>query len=159
MATLEFDDASARRVERAHATPDVVAQRAQVMEPLAPQQGERVLDMGSGPGYLVASVADAVGPSGAVHGLDPSAPMNALARTRTAGRPWLHVDEGDAVALSYPDGTFDVAVSTQVYEYVADMPRALAELRRVLRPGGRWCSTPTGTRSCGTRATASCTSG
>jgi SAM-dependent methyltransferase len=63
--------------------------------------------------------------------------MNALARTRTAGRPWVHIDEGDAVALPYPDGMFDAAVSTQVYEYVADIPEALAELRRVLRPGGR----------------------
>ena len=99
MTTLEFDDAAAHRVERAYATPDVVAQRAQVIGLLGPQHGERVLDIGSGPGYLVASVADAVGPSGAVHGLDPSAPMNALARARTAGRPWVHIDVGDALAL------------------------------------------------------------
>jgi ubiquinone/menaquinone biosynthesis C-methylase UbiE len=137
MVTLDFDDTAAWRVERAYATPDVVAQRAQVIGLLGPHHGERVLDIGSGPGYLLASVADAVGPSGAVHGLDPSAPMNALARTRTAGRPWVHIDEGDAVALPYPDGMFDAAVSTQVYEYVADIPEALAELRRVLRPGGR----------------------
>ena len=39
--------------------------------------------------------------------------------------------------LPYPDGAFDAAVSTQVYEYVADVPRALSELRRVLRLGGR----------------------
>jgi arsenite methyltransferase len=137
MATLEFDEAAARRVERAYATPDVVAQRAQVLELLAPQRGEQVLDIGSGPGYLAVSIADAVGPTGAVHGLDPSAPMNALARARTAGKPWVSIDHGDAVALPYEDGTFDAAVSTQVYEYVADLPRALSELRRVLRPGGR----------------------
>jgi ubiquinone/menaquinone biosynthesis C-methylase UbiE len=137
MTTMEFDESAARRVERAYATPDVVAQRAQVMELLAPQPGERVLDIGSGPGYLAAAIADAVGSAGAVHALDASTPMNALARARAADRPWLHVDEGDAVALPYGDAAFDAAVSTQVYEYVADMPRALDELRRVLRPGGR----------------------
>lgn len=137
MGTLEFDEKGARQVERTYATPDVVAQRAQVLALLVPERGERVLDVGSGPGYLSESIADAVGPTGAVHGLDPSAPMNALARARCASRPWVRIDEGDALALPYPDGSFDAAVATQVYEYVADMPHALAELRRVLRPGGR----------------------
>ena len=44
---------------------------------------------------------------------------------------------GDALALPFEDETFDAAISTQVYEYVPDMPAALAEARRVLRPGGR----------------------
>jgi arsenite methyltransferase len=137
MATLEFGEEGARQVERTYATPDVVAQRAQVLALLAPQAGERVLDIGSGPGYLAESIADAVGPTGAVHGLDPSEAMNALAKARCTSRPWVHIQDGDAVALPFPDDSFDAAVSTQVYEYVADMPRALAELRRVLRPGGR----------------------
>jgi arsenite methyltransferase len=137
MAMLEFDEAGARRIERTYATPDVVAQRAAVLARLAPRPGERILDVGSGPGYLLASLAEAVGPEGAVHGLDPSTSMNRLARTRTAssGRVWI--EEGDAAALPHADGAFDAAVSTQVYEYVADVPAALAELRRVLRPGGR----------------------
>jgi SAM-dependent methyltransferase len=82
-------------------------------------------------------MADAVGPGGAVHGVDPSPSMNALARARVADRDWVQVTEGDALALPLPERTFDVAVSTQVLEYVADIPTALAELRRVLRPGGR----------------------
>jgi ubiquinone/menaquinone biosynthesis C-methylase UbiE len=134
---LEFDEAGARRIERTYSTPDIVGQRAEVLALLAAQRGERVLDVGSGPGFLVASLADAVGPEGAVQGLDPSAPMNALARERVADRPWARIDDGDALDLPYPDGAFDAAVSTQVYEYVADIPRALSELRRVLRPGGR----------------------
>jgi len=44
---------------------------------------------------------------------------------------------GEATTLPYPDGSFDAVTSTQVYEYVADMPTALAEAHRVLRPGGR----------------------
>lgn len=134
---LQFDENGARRTERMYASPDVVAQRERVLSLLAPQPGERVLDIGSGPGYLMASIAEAVGPTGVVHGLDPSPAMNALATGRTGGMPWVHIDDGDAVALPYPDDAFDAAVSTQVYEYVADIPGALGELRRVMRPGGR----------------------
>jgi len=134
---LQFDENAARRIQRLYSTPDVVQQRAEVLALLAAQPGERVLDVGSGPGFLVASLAEAVGAGGAVHGLDPSAPMNAVARGLVEHRPWVTIDTGDAVELPYPDGAFDAAVSTQVYEYVADIPRALAELRRVLRPGGR----------------------
>ncbi|WP_433556561.1 methyltransferase domain-containing protein [Pseudonocardia xinjiangensis] len=137
MTMLRFDGDAARRTERTYASPDVVAQREHVLSMLAPQPGERVLDVGSGPGYLLASIAEAVGPSGVVHGLDPSPAMHALATARTGGTPWVHLDEGDAVSLPYSDDTFDAVVSTQVYEYVADISGALGELRRVLRPGGR----------------------
>jgi arsenite methyltransferase len=137
MSMLPFDENAARHFQRVYSTPDVVQQRAEVLALLAAQPGERVLDVGSGPGFLVASLADAVGASGAVHGLDPSAPMNAVARALIGTRPWARIDDGDAVELPYPDGAFDAAVSTQVYEYVADVATALAELRRVLRPGGR----------------------
>ncbi|MFC5994475.1 methyltransferase domain-containing protein [Pseudonocardia hispaniensis] len=137
MAMLEFDEAAARNIQRLYSTPDIVRQRAEVLGLLAPQPGEHVLDVGSGPGFLVMSLADAVGSSGAVHGLDSSASMNAVARELTSSRPWVSIDEGDATALPYPDAAFDAAVSTQVYEYVADIPGALADLRRVLRTGGR----------------------
>lgn len=137
MSMLQFDDDAARHIQRVYSTSDVVRQRAEVLSLLAAQPGEHVLDIGSGPGFLVASLADAVGPNGAVHGLDQSAAMNTVARAAADARPWLSIDEGDALALPYPDGTFDAVVSTQVYEYVADIPAALAELRRVLKVGGR----------------------
>src|SRR3954464_9558794 len=137
MSTLQFDEDAARHIQRLYSTPDVVQQRAEVLALLAARPGERVLDIGSGPGFLVASLADVVGASGAVHGLDQSAPMNALARDLIGTRPWARIDDGDALELPYGDGAFDAAVSTQVYEYVADIPRALTELHRVLRPGGR----------------------
>ena len=134
---LNFDENGARRTGQTYASPDVVAQRERVLSLLAPQPGERVLDIGSGPGYLLASIAEAVGPTGAAHGVDPSPAMNALAAARMDGMSWVRVVDGDAVALPFPDGGFDAAVSTQVYEYVADIAGALGELRRVLRPGGR----------------------
>ena len=137
MSMLQFDESQARHIQRLYSTPDVVRQRAEVLALLDARPGERVLDVGSGPGFLVASLADAVGPRGAVHGVDSSGPMNAVARDLLGTRPWATIDDGDALALPYPDGSFDAAVATQVYEYVADIPRALAELRRVLRRGGR----------------------
>jgi len=57
-----------------------------------------------------------------------------LAEQRGSGVELL---QGDALSLPVEDGSFDAAVSTQVYEYVADIGGAFAEVRRVLRPGGR----------------------
>jgi SAM-dependent methyltransferase len=54
-----------------------------------------------------------------------------------AALPHVHVQTGDVVALPYVDRSLDAAVCTQVYEYVSDVDRALAELHRVLKPGGR----------------------
>jgi arsenite methyltransferase len=131
---LQFDDDTARQVEATYQTPDMVDQRRRTRALLALQPGERVLDIGSGPGLLAAEMAADVGPEGRVCGVDQSASMLAMARRR---EPAVEYASGDALALPYEDEAFDAAVSTQVYEYVADMPAALAEARRVLRPGGR----------------------
>jgi arsenite methyltransferase len=55
-----FDDDASRKLEAAYLTPDVVAQRRETLRALALQPGERVLDIGSGPGLLVAEMADVV---------------------------------------------------------------------------------------------------
>ena len=137
MSQISFDGATARALEATYRTPDLVAQRARVLEVLAPRPGERILDLGVGPGLLALDLASLVGARGAVVGLDVSADMLAMARGRLGDLTQASLVEGDAAALDFPDGGLDAAVSTQVYEYVADMPRALAELHRVLRPGGR----------------------
>jgi arsenite methyltransferase len=137
--TLRFDADDARRVEALYLTPDVVEQRRDVLRQLAPAAGERVLDIGSGPGLLAGELAAAVGPTGRVCGVDPSADMLALARARdlpTGSAPVEYLTAG-AQQLPYPDDTFDLAVSTQVMEYVPDVAAALAEAYRVLRPAGR----------------------
>jgi arsenite methyltransferase len=136
---VAFDDAVARKVERIYTTADVVQQRRAAIELLDPQVGEDVLDIGSGPGHLACEIAQLVGPRGAVHGVDPSTSMLAIAARRRAGEHAAPVrfGTGDALALPFPDGSFDAVTATQVYEYVADMPAALAEARRVLRQGGR----------------------
>jgi arsenite methyltransferase len=135
-----FDDDASRKLEAAYLTPDVVAQRRETLRALALQPGERVLDIGSGPGLLIAEMAEVVGQSGRVTGLEISDSMLALGRRRCADpsiRERVAFVKADAAALPFPDGTFDVAVSTQVYEYIADLQAAFAELHRVLRPGGR----------------------
>jgi arsenite methyltransferase len=131
---LQFDEKQAKQVESTYMTPDVVEQRRATRALLALQPGEQVLDIGSGPGFLAGEMAEEVGPEGAVHGVDPSASMLAIARSRPTRVAYA---TGDALSLPYADGTFDVVVATQVYEYVADMPAALTEARRVLKPGGR----------------------
>ena len=119
---LEFDDAQSRAVEATYATRDVERQRRATLAALELRTGERVIDIGCGPGYLAAEMAELVGPKGFVQGVDPSPHMLAIAARR---------------ALPPDDSSFDAAVSTQVYEYVPDIAAALVEARRVLRPGGR----------------------
>jgi SAM-dependent methyltransferase len=134
---LQFDKAAAEQLLAVYVTPDVVAQRQQVVEALRLQTGERVLDVGSGPGLLASAMADRVGATGQVTGVDISAPLLAMSAAHGAHQPWLAFRHGDATSLPFPDGQFDVAVVTQVLEYVRDVQTALAELARVVRPGGR----------------------
>ena len=131
---LQFDEKQAKQVEQTYMTADIVEQRRATRALLALQPGERVLDIGSGPGFLADEMAAEVGPEGAVHGVDPSESMLAIARRRGTA---VQYALGDAVSLPFEDQTFDAAIATQVYEYVPDMPAALAEARRVLKSGGR----------------------
>lgn len=137
--TLEFGDASARRIETSYLTADVVEQRRQVIAALDLRPGESVLDIGCGPGLLAVEMAASLGPQGRVAGTDISPSMLELAAARSilAGSAPVTYHLAGVDALPFPDASFDVAVSTQVLEYVEDIPGALAEMRRVLRPGGR----------------------
>jgi ubiquinone/menaquinone biosynthesis C-methylase UbiE len=134
---LQFDETISRKVEALYLTPDVVAQRCQVLKALELKQGERVLDIGSGPGLLAYDIAASVGREGRVCGIDISEDMLTMSRRRCGDQSWTEFQWADATKLPYPDDSFDAAVSTQVYEYVADVPTALAELHRVIRSGGR----------------------
>lgn len=134
-----FDDTTARMIEAMYDTADIADQRRAVLDLLDLQSGEDVLDVGSGPGDLACEIAQRVGPRGSVYGVDPSESMLATAARRSSGEhsATLRFGAGEALALPFPDGSFDAVTATQVYEYVPDMSAALAEARRVLRPGGR----------------------
>jgi ubiquinone/menaquinone biosynthesis C-methylase UbiE len=140
---MRFDEATSRRLAATYTTPDIVAQRAAIRAALNLLAGERVLDIGSGPGYLAREMAELVGPGGTVHGVDISENMLAIARTTgpaqgsPPGSAPVEFSAGEANTLPFPDGSFDVVTVTQVYEYVAEVAAALTEAHRVLRPGGR----------------------
>lgn len=136
MAGIYYSDEVAARLEDVYLVPDIAAQRAHTLGRLALRPGEAVLDIGSGPGFLCIQMAEAVGPSGRVKGIDISPQMVARARART-DHSWVEYAEGDATALPEADGSYDVVVSTQVAEYLADIGEFCTELRRILRPGGR----------------------
>ncbi len=134
---IEFDEELARHLERMYLTPDVVAQRARVLQAMELRSGDRVLDVGVGPGLLAHDLACCVGPDGRVAGVDTSPAMLAMTRDRCAEQDWTDFQLADATELPFEDEGFDAVVSTQVYEYVSDIDAALAEAWRVLRPAGR----------------------
>ena len=135
--SLQFDEVTLNRLESLYKTADAQQRRHAVLEALKLRTGERVLDIGTGAGFLANEIADAVSPSGQVLGVDNSEAMLDAARRRCADKPWVRFEAGDATRLPVAEGGFDAAVSVQVYEYVHDVERALAELKRVLRAGGR----------------------
>ena len=105
--------------------------------PLA--QGERIVDAGSGAGTDALIAARLVGPAGAVIGVEMTAEMLEKARRNAALAGLANVEfrEGILEALPVPDGWADVVISNGVLNLVPDKAAALAEMRRVLRPGGR----------------------
>lgn len=137
MSQLVFDEQAARELEALYQIGDARRRRATVQATLAAAPGERVLDVGCGPGFYCAELVAAVGKAGAVTGVDSSPAMLALAARRCAGHENVELLEGEAVALPVADESFDAALSVQVIEYVAEAERALSELHRALRPGGR----------------------
>ena len=137
MSQLEFDENTARRLEVLYGTRDVLRRRQLVRDALGVSAGERILDVGCGPGFYVAELLEHVGPDGSVVGIDSSRPMLAVAAHRSEGHDNVSFQEAEATSLPVEDASFDAALSVQVLEYVADVPAALAEMYRALRPGGR----------------------
>jgi len=133
---MEYDEAAAERLEAVYLGPDVVAQRVDTLSRLSICSGETVLDIGSGPGFLASSIAEATGASGDVVGIDISQQMVDRATSKSQ-HPWLSYQVADAATLPFEDNSFDVVVSTQVAEYVPDIEAFCSEVFRVLKPKGR----------------------
>lgn len=101
--------------------------------------GERVVDVGCGAGTDSWIASRMVGPSGQVIGVDMTPAMVAKARQNAALAPHENIDvrDGFAEALPVPTGWADVVISNGVFNLVPDKVQALAEMHRVLAPGGR----------------------
>lgn len=134
---LEFDAATAQLLERCYRGGDITARRRASFDALRIAPGETVLDIGCGIGLLTEELARATGPSGRVVGIDPSPDMRRQAHLRCDEMENVTIADGRADALPVADGMADKAVAVQVFEYLSDLPAALTEAARALRPGGR----------------------
>jgi ubiquinone/menaquinone biosynthesis C-methylase UbiE len=124
-----LDGAAASDVGRAY--------KQRLLRELRIGPGHVVLDVGCGPGTDLPAMAGAAAPGGTVIGIDRDPAMLGAARHRTRVHPNVEIGAGDAHALPLPDASIDRARADRVLQHVADPAKAVAELRRVLRPAGR----------------------
>ena len=128
--------------------PAVRQLRAWEREQLALVPGERLLDVGCGPGDVLIELSSMVSPTGSALGLDVSDAMVTRARLRAAkAGATVEFRVADASALPVSSGTIDACRTERMLQWVPDIDRAASELVRVLRPGGRLVVTDTDWRS------------
>jgi ubiquinone/menaquinone biosynthesis C-methylase UbiE len=101
--------------------------------------GSKVLDVGCGIGGATFPLAEITGPKGLAAGVDISSAMIEVARRRCGKREGLEFRVGEAAAIPYRDGFFDVARSERVFLYLPDRIAAIQEMKRVVKPGGLVC--------------------
>jgi ubiquinone/menaquinone biosynthesis C-methylase UbiE len=122
----------------AHLVPAIFAAWApRLLGSATPATGERVLDVACGTGVVARLAAERVGPRGRVAGLDLNPGMLAVAASRpVTGAPtgWVQASAG---RMPFPDHSFQVVCCQAGLQFFPDRPAALAEMARVLAPGGR----------------------
>jgi arsenite methyltransferase len=137
MTQLIFDEKISRQLEANYSRRDFQRRRQLVKDAVRAEPGERILDVGCGPGFYVSELLDKVGSTGMVVGIDISADMLAMATRRCEGHDNVAFHQASATSLPVDGSSFDAAISVQVLEFVEDVDAALGELNRALRPGGR----------------------
>ena len=101
---------------------------------LSPASGQRWADIGCGTGAFTELILSRCAPA-KVHGIDPSDGQLAYARTRPGAQDAVF-QQGNALELPYADASFDIAVMALVIHFVTDPAKSVAEMTRVVRPGG-----------------------
>ena len=119
--------------------PDWVSQRQEFCAWTGIEPGMTVLELGCGDGLFTfdGGLAERVGPSGRLVATEPAGGMlaKAMAKGRERGTHWVEFVQTGAEQLPFPDGTFDAVVGV-AFLHFTDLPQALAEMRRVVKPGG-----------------------
>ena len=136
-AMLKFDKETTRLLDIVYQGADITRRRQASFDTLRPKSGETIVDIGCGNGLLTLELARAVGSDGKAVGIDPSSDMLVPAQKRCKEFEWVELLIGTANDLPIQSGTVDKAVSVQVFEYLDDIPGAIAEAHRVLKPGGK----------------------
>ena len=132
----EVLDTIAKSLELRASEPAMQAICARYMAQIALPAEARVLEIGCGTGATTKLIMRHVGPARLV-GIDPSSVFIDMAGAAFAGEPRVSFAVGDAGATEQADASFDLVIAHTVYSHLADPERALAEARRVLKPGGR----------------------
>ena len=127
-----------RFLDAANKLPSLVPSKQIALDGLRLRDGARILDLGCGLGDDTLQLGERVGASGHVIGVDVSASMINEARRRAEGRGLpVAFEVGDSQALRFAPGTFDGVRSERMMMHVPDAQRAVGEMARVLKPGGR----------------------
>jgi ubiquinone/menaquinone biosynthesis C-methylase UbiE len=115
-----------------------------LLEAAGVQHGNRALDIGCGPGYFARMLAEAAGPAGSAVGIDAAPEMIEYASRKARRLANCRFEVGSAESLPFPDGSFDVVVSSLMLHHLPDELRlqGVGEMKRVLRAGER-CFWPT----------------
>jgi SAM-dependent methyltransferase len=131
-----FADVEAELARLEAQAANIWAKESEVLRRQGLPPDARVLEIGCGPGFVTERLLALV-PDGSVSGVDNDPYMIELAERRLAGVGRVEVREGWVGATGFSDASFDAATARLVFQHLPDPMSALAELKRVLRPGGR----------------------
>ena len=138
MSDLKFDADMARLQQALAQCHDMVVRRTTVLGALNLQTAEQVLEFGCGGGFYAYETAQFVGPTGRVGAIDLSADQISSARERCKDLGQVEFQVADILETPFSDNQFDVVFGVQVLEYISDLDRAITEIARVMRAGGRF---------------------
>ena len=137
---MDFDQNLGELQRKVAQSQEGVGRRKLIYESLGVESGQSILDLGCGGGYQARILALAIGSEGRVVGVDPSLKQLEVAREYCSDLDNVEFTQDSGTDLSFDDETFDSATSTNVLDYIDGVDGVVAELRRVLRKGGRLCT-------------------